>query len=383
MPRDGESGVTPVIGTILVLAITVSGIAVTLFLGAPVLQRLQEQAALETMVGQFQDVRHAVNSMTVPGTTRTPGLTLPGGAASLVGGPSLLVAFPEPGSDGCVVDLIAWSDTDNVVDATTNGCGLPGGLSATACSLPFLLGFKDCIEVFRDPNGDGIFDEQVDVSAAARVNGFRLTLGSAMNSTQDYRFQLVRYQGLGLSTPPTGQTLATAFILRSDALQWDQGSVAAQYAWGAILGSTQGSVYLTDALRMSEGTGDGPLFLALPSWQALSGSVSGSGSHSVAINLDRSVVRVNAMTDLVLLEFGGGQFAKELCTSVVLRNSFQDLSNNAYVAQPSEGNGCGRSIAIPGGVAEDDDYSVLFNPAGPADFSFLFTQVKFDARLVL
>lgn len=89
--RAAEDGITPVIGTVLVLAITVTGIGVALFLGAPTIERMQQKAALETVVGQFSEVRGAVQSMQVTGTVRTPAIALPDGVVSLGPGTALTV----------------------------------------------------------------------------------------------------------------------------------------------------------------------------------------------------------------------------------------------------------------------------------------------------
>lgn len=112
---EPESGVTPIIGTILVLAITVAGMSVTLFLGLPVLEKLRDQSALESVVGQFQDVRHAVNGMQVPGSARTPTISLPAGTLTIGPGTTLTISLDGVAQTPHSTDALLW--TSNRVSA--------------------------------------------------------------------------------------------------------------------------------------------------------------------------------------------------------------------------------------------------------------------------
>src|SRR5687768_7622439 len=100
MSRSGhESGVTPVIGTVIVLAITVAGIGMALFMGTPVLTKLRDRAALENVVGQFEQVRAAANDMYVPDESRYPTISIPAGELVLSPGSHILVTVNQDSTD--------------------------------------------------------------------------------------------------------------------------------------------------------------------------------------------------------------------------------------------------------------------------------------------
>jgi FlaG/FlaF family flagellin (archaellin) len=60
------AAVSPVIGSVLILVITVLGIAGVLYWGAPMIERIQVQNAQAAMVGEFEDLRDSSRELSVP-----------------------------------------------------------------------------------------------------------------------------------------------------------------------------------------------------------------------------------------------------------------------------------------------------------------------------
>src|SRR5687767_12502039 len=87
-PRRGphDEAVSPVIGTILILAITVIGIASLLLWGGPTLERVQSQNAAVAMQGEFEGLRDASQELSVPDHSRFPAISMPSGEVSLAPG---------------------------------------------------------------------------------------------------------------------------------------------------------------------------------------------------------------------------------------------------------------------------------------------------------
>src|SRR5687768_5034094 len=109
---DGESAVTPVIGAILILAITILGIAGVLYWGAPMIDRIQAQNAQVAVVGEFQDLRDASSVLSVPDHSRFPTIVIPRGDLGLEKGTRIMVTSDrDTGNMGCDFRITHWADT--------------------------------------------------------------------------------------------------------------------------------------------------------------------------------------------------------------------------------------------------------------------------------
>src|SRR5688572_28001382 len=133
---DGESAVTPVVGAILILAITILGIAGVLYWGAPMIDRIQSRNSQVAVVGEFQDLRDASSILSVPDHSRFPTIVIPRGELSLEEGTRIMVtsnrdydgtANDFPNCDFRVTNA-NWdgSPTSTVSTATTTGCRTTG-----------------------------------------------------------------------------------------------------------------------------------------------------------------------------------------------------------------------------------------------------------------
>ncbi len=74
-----EEAITPVIGSILILGISVLGIAAIMAWGAPALQILEEQNAQYAMLGEFEEVRQNSLALTITDGSRLPRVNLGSG----------------------------------------------------------------------------------------------------------------------------------------------------------------------------------------------------------------------------------------------------------------------------------------------------------------
>lgn len=80
--RADEAGVTPVIGTVLILVIMIMAIAGILAWGAPAIEGLQESAEFNAAISQFIQINSEVRNLRDPQNTRIVTLTLGGGQLS-------------------------------------------------------------------------------------------------------------------------------------------------------------------------------------------------------------------------------------------------------------------------------------------------------------
>ncbi|HEX2065751.1 MAG TPA: hypothetical protein VHI93_02965, partial [Candidatus Thermoplasmatota archaeon] len=152
--RDA-AGVSPVIGTILVLAISVLGVAGILAWGAPTISRIQGRNALVAMEGEFEGLRDATQALSVPDHSRFPTVAMPGGTLSIQGGTRFLVTvdqdngnFCGPGGTGscagCDFRVKDWTDggaDKGKVTVAATGC------RTVDASCPPAAGHA-CLEVF-------------------------------------------------------------------------------------------------------------------------------------------------------------------------------------------------------------------------------------------
>lgn len=345
-----DDAVTPVIGTVIVLAITVMGIGTALYLGTPVLVNLRERAALENVVGQFEQVRAAANDMYIPDESRYPTISIPAGELVLGAGSHVLVTVDHDASNvNCDLRVRDWGDWNNQVTVTATSCR-----ALTACPA---TGGGGCLQVRRI---EGATETAVTTSGLGTV-----TLGEALRDDSDYVFRVV---------DSSGAIQAQAWLFHMDRLSWRTGGVAASYEGGGILAQEGEGYFLASSPLVSEDPPGGPFFLRLPTMQDSDHSAfSGSGSHSVGLVMTSGHLRVDwVAATLVRLDFEG-DLAEPWCNAFLLRDVLASLDGDYYSEEAT--NPCS------GTLAADGIRSVKYDE--PTAFRFTLTQTVIHASLLL
>lgn len=399
--RD-DVGVSPIIGTILTFAIVVAGLGGVMFLGAPMIARLQDQAALEGVTGQFQVVRNEASRLNVANASVSPGLSLNGGTMSIVGGTRVLVTvFYEP---ACDLRLRSWADGDATLSFTYTGFPVP----AAPCRMPakdgpipdlaltpfvdedidrcyrpppLLLDLTGCIEVLALSNGiPGGQNLAASTGGGDPCNGplgcttGRITLTQAIQPDTEYRMRL------------TGGSSVfwEAWLLRMGRLAWlrtsSGGGAEAVFEGGALFARSAGQTFLAGEPFVQEiNTTPPQLFLNLPTWQdSTSGAVAGAGAHSVTVTYDEGHVRVlNQTAQRLHLDFHG-DLAPAWCRAFLQRSGGD---SDPYEEVPDilladVGHQCN-----PTGAPNADRIRGLAYDPTTGPFQFTLTQQVLHARL--
>lgn len=362
----GESAVTPVIGTILVLAVAVAGIGVAVVVGAPVLRRMQEGAALEATVAQLQQLRAASGRLAAADSSMQMGVSLPGGDIAIVAGTHVMVTtYADSMFSTCDLRFLGWEDgVDKVVtfDFDELACRIPAvptPPSTTACA-PTLPGAAitlngvnvpsprfACLEAYR--NGD-FTDNQVDYVASAGqcvpavgyiICPTAVTLESVVGRGEDWAFLLTNGE-------PVGDTdrlvYLESWLMHTDRVVWKRSSVAAYYELGAIFARSGKSVYLqaqpSFGERIPVAGGENEYFLRLPTWQgSTSSAFSGQGVYGIQVTLDGGEVRTSPDAngpdaESIRIDFQG-DLASVWCRSLLQRNVGYAEDNSLLQGDPA------------------------------------------------
>lgn len=366
-----DDAVTAVVGTVLVLAITVAGIGVALFMGTPVIQRLQDEAAVDTVVGSFEAVRHASSALTVVNTSRSTPLPLPAGVVSFGLGSHFLISVDSP---TCALTIAGWSDWGtadaNRLTITTSGSAcLPGtagyvGVYPTGCGTVAAL----CIEAF---DLTAIYPQ---VPLPYFLNGTydggtgELLLAAPLQPNHDI---LIRVRSA------TGALLTESWLIHSDRLSWSRESSAGLSAVhleaGLLLAREHEALYRVAGPRIDEGDGSA-LALSLPTFQnsSFAGSLS-EGDRGVYQLLHARALRT-ATTSAARVQIDiHGDLAQAWCNTLLQRNSLVPLTAGAFA----------ESIAHPctTGTPSDGIRGVTFSRVTATPFPFQFGQPILHARL--
>lgn len=309
--RRDNAAVTPVIGTVFILGITVAGMAVVLLLGTPVIDRLQDEAALATIAGQFEGVRYAVSTLSIPQASKAAGLSLPGGQASLSTGDRIMVTYTTSDAPlGCDFHVTQWATVDDAI--LVRG----GGLCAAPTTVPVFGICVVCIQAFDLTDAPGI--DQV-----RAVAGGLVFLRQDIEADDDWQFRL---------TNGAGTTIAEAFLFSGDKLEWERpssvGGAQAAFEAGAIFLGRNGQIFQQASPFIAEtplgSSGATPFLVRMPMLDAtgLTG-ISGSGDHSILLQLASSTLRAQVDAAVAIRFDIHGDLAQEWCSGLVLRNAFE------------------------------------------------------------
>jgi hypothetical protein len=290
----GESAVTPVIGAILILAITILGIAGVLYWGAPMIERIQAQNAQVAVVGEFQDLRDASSVLSVPDHSRFPTIVIPRGELNLQKGTRVMVTADRDAtvSPNCDFHITDWADTTSRASVTVSTSGCRGTLAIYQVSGATLI--------------------QQTVTGGNTVTG-------ADFSTGDWLFRLA------LAGCPSG-ICAEAWLHSSDQVAWDlaSGAGARHVAFdnGAIFSENGGSLFLEREPTIGDSVfGAGYYGFWLRSLTASSyNGISGAGSHQVYLSLLGNYDRVDSPSVSRLRFDVHGDLAESWCNSFLSRN---------------------------------------------------------------
>lgn len=321
---DHDDGVTAVIGTVMVLAITVSGIALTLLVGTPAIQKLQDQGALDSVTGSFEAARHAMASMTVVDSSRTVVLPLPAGTLSLGSGSHFLVAVNA--SAGPTFYVSNWSDWDT---PTANNVTLHN------CDTPPFVQYANRTSIANTSSGPFSF--------------VQLTGGATFERTEDYRFVC-------------GD--AEAWLIHTDRLTWRRsssgGSVEVHLEAGTIFTQSDGVLFRAAGPRVDEGEGQ-HFLLSLPVMQnSTSGAFSG-GEPSLSLRLEERAVE-KALADASSVRIGiHGDLSEAWCNTLLQRGPWYN-----------SGDGCEEKNGVR---------SVTFNKTTYDPFAFQFGRAVMHGTL--
>lgn len=359
--RD-RHGVTPVLGSILVLGITVLGVAAVLMWGAPTIQRIQDRNAQMGMTGEFEDLRLSGLALSVPDASRTPTIVLQNGELDLRPGTRSMVtanhdnqyalAYPD-----CDFHVTGWHDSDATVTVSTDSCrGDTGTIHVTGdCTGLLPTQDKACLEIWK-VSGNNLVKQEVTsgVGSTYEVTGEDF-------STGHWLFRLTDGEA-------DAEVYAQAWLFSSDMHVWNLESPLGErlvYHDGSAVFSQVGEqVYLESELPLQEDAfGSGDFVLWLRSFSAISeASVTGPRSTTVFMGLVGSYTRIDEdAVDRLRFDFEG-TLSGPWCQAYLARNN--DIDTGEYTLDI--GTSC-----------DDDVPSLLYTPdSGTVPVEFLHANIR-------
>lgn len=344
----GEDAVTPVIGAVLILAISVLGIAGVLFWGAPTIERIQARNAQTAIVGEFEDLRDSSRELSVPDHSRFPTIVLARGELGVTPGSRLLITSTFVA--GCSFEVTEWTDsadgTDHLFDAAQTGC-----TGATAVRASSVSG-QSLVEVYEGALGANL---------AASPATLDLSDG-------DWRFELLA----GTTT------IAEAWLVSGDRVEWNLGTGSGERAVyldsGAIYSKDSGTLFLEKPAVIGDAAfGSDYYGLWLRSLAAGNfGSITGAGSYQIYLSLVGNYVRTDEAAVYSVRYDIAGDLAESWCNGLLERNT--DLSGASYAAV--SGFGCDNG---------DDDgvRAVQYTRSGNTAFTFRFLHARIYVSLAV
>ena len=305
----GDEAVTPVVGTLLILAITIVGMAGILAWGAPTIESIQAQNAQAAIVGEFEELRASAIELSIPDASRIPTVNLPKGSLGVEQGTRVMVTANHA-TAACDFHVTDWSDTTSPTSVTVAlvGCNTVG---------------TDLLEVLQVAGSNTITKYSgVAASGAVTVAGVDFTQGNWLFRVTD-----------NAATNPTVR--AQAWLFDSDRISWElptsSGTVAAHYDLGAVFSDDRGSVFLEKGPSLQENEfGANVYALRVRTLTDAGGTsgISGRGAYQVFLGLVGNHVRVDSDEVYRLRYDFQGDLAESWCGVLMLRNN--GLSGAAY-----------------------------------------------------
>lgn len=357
-----DEAVTPVVGTVMILGITVLGIGAMLFWGAPTLQAIQDQNSVVAMQGELLEARTATLDLMIDKSSRVPQIVVEGGELGIEAGTRFLITsdqFEASGGAyaGCAMVVTGWTDGGSF--------DLDQGCTALN-TVPEL----DC---------DNASSNRVCL-LVSRVTGSNFAdadLGTASNSGSSWTIGFDDTSDLSTGTwalrlyDDAGDLVAQSWILETDRVSWDlassNGNRGVHLEAGAVFETDGPVTYLIKQPALQEdASGLDDVFLRLPTYlEGERNSISGSSTIGLFIGqVGNNHVRIQSdATDRIRYAFDG-ELAESWCNSLLARNT--QLSTAAY-AEPTPDS------------CSDDPAVVTYTLA--SSFPFELSHARITARL--
>ena len=315
-----DDGVTPVVGTIMILAITVLGIGTIMLWGAPTLQAIQDQNAVVAMQGELLEVRTGTLDLMIDKSSRVPQIVVESGTLSIQEGTRYLITsdqFDVQGGDyvGCHMVVTGW--TDGGAFDLDKGCTALATAPAVDCDDAAAGDRCLLVSAVTGSNEAG-----ADLSATVTDTGtswqFTFDDGSDLS---DGTWALRLYD-------EDGDIAAQSWLLETDRIAWELATQSGTY--GVHLDG--GSVFEIDGIRsylvkspalQEDASGLDDVFLRIPSYlEGERSAVSAPVTASIFIGqVGNNHVRIQSDdTDLIRYAFDG-ELAESWCNSLLARNT--------------------------------------------------------------
>jgi hypothetical protein len=307
--KQGDPAVTPVIGAVLILGITILGIASVMIWGAPLVERVQVGNAQSAMVGEFEELRDSSRELSVPDHSRFPTIVIPRGEVSLQKGSRFMVTVDRDyGTPACDLQVRNWADTSAKTSVSITPTNCRNGATVAIYSV----------------SGSTL------VNYTASVSGSTYTIGSADFSAGDWLFRLSH-------ASCAGTICAEAWIMSTDQVEWSvesaSGGHKVHFDNGAIFSEDAGTTFLEREAAIGDSV-FGSSYYGLWVRSLTAGSyttISGAGSHQVYLSLLGNYDRTDATGASRVRIDVSGALAQGWCNALVGRN--HGLSGASYKSE--------------------------------------------------
>lgn len=301
------------------------GVGVAVTLGLPTLVAMQEKAALENVVGQFEEVRAAANDMFVADEARYPTVAIPAGRVAVEPGTHVLVTSTfATEAAACDFRVTGWSDWDGTLTVSATGCTALAASTSDTCNGASGTAQR-CLELARVVGSVETPIPYDAVGAGPYTVTFRS--GATVDEDADYVFRLTNNRAAANRV-----VYGEAWLLHMDRLRWTLTGVEATYEGGAIFAKDPGGVYLASTPAVSEDPeGDEPFFLRFATMQGSTYSaLTGADSHAMGLVFQSGHLRVDhVQARLLHLDFHG-DFAQGWCNAFLVRDTLAALGGDHY-----------------------------------------------------
>lgn len=330
------------IGTILILLISVLGISAVMAWGAPTVQKIQDRNALVAMSQEFEDVRHNTLRLTVADSSYFPTVVVSEGDLGYREGTRIMVtvAIEDPDESDQVCDFAVYGFTEAGADSVSYDA--------------------DCDKNGGDPdfnfeawrvNGASVTRVMNDEAESAGTGKTSSTNSSLDFSQGDWMFQITNATGSG-----TERSYAEAWLISTEQIRWDLTSSQREMAViteGGMIFSLLDDTYFLErfASIQEDAFGNDDTVARIPVYSS-SGitTASGRGGYSVFLGLEGNHLRNSTDAVAQVRYTFAGELAESWCNSFIDRNL--DLDENRYTeVAVHDGHALGATTCATGDAA--------------------------------
>lgn len=327
-----DDAVTPVVGTVLILLITMAGMGAVLAWGVPAVQGIQDQSSQAAMEGEFSDLRLNTLILKIVDSSRLRSVSLADGELALEPGSRFAIVsvhnntFPGGGSSpdpDCDHRVTGWSSSSDTLSLSYTGSKFCGDIVTGSASA------DDEVEVRVDELVGSSVQSRPGIVVSGGGNSATVQSAGDDFSQGSWRLRLVDRDG-GI--------VMQAFILGTDRIAWHlQTSVSDLdlYVEGGALWLTDfPQVFNLAGVQVSEDVfGSGDYILELPTYSGPDLSFSAPADPQVFLQLQGSHGRVVGQETLLLRYDVAGDLAEAWCNHLLFRND--DITAGAYAEDPA------------------------------------------------